>query len=146
MRIILIRRLCDTGQNQKIYFGKARANHPPAGVIGDAIELSKNHDATTPVEDQKSVTTIWLGSAVDAFVFDDTGLALELDTVMLAPIYWRGNSRTSTALKSMHVKRITASSIVRPPIVYNDAPPGAVKSKRRGSFTTRMAISIRLCL
>ena len=68
---------------------KSRAKHPPSGVIGDAVELFKNHDATTPVEEQRSVTTIRPGSAVDALISDDTGLALELDTVMLAPICWR---------------------------------------------------------
>lgn len=79
------------------------AKQPPAGVIGEEMELSKNNDATIPVKKQISVTTTRPGSAMNALIFDDMGLAPELDTDILAQQY-RGPSTALMTVQILHLE------------------------------------------
>ena len=147
MRIILIRRLCATGQNRKIYFSEKQGKtatirsdwrrdrtiqEPRRNYTCRGTEISHNDQA-------------WLGRRYNDFRWHGAcpwARHCYVGTDILASqaqgLVLRWNQCT--------LKSITASSVVRALLVYNDAPPEAVKSKRRGSSTTRMAISIRTLL
>lgn len=75
-------------------FGNTESNIPSSAktrVYGS----NHNNDATIRVKEEGSITTTRPGSVIDALIFDDTGLASELDTDVMAPILAPQYRRTS---------------------------------------------------